>query len=113
MHYRAPIRVIIESPYAGDISRNELYARRALADSISRGEAPFASHLLYTQPGVLDENDPAQRALGIELGYTWMSVASLVVFYIDYGMSPGMYKAEGKAAFLSIPIEKRTIGENP
>ena len=46
-------RVIIESPYAGFVKRNEDYARECLRDSLMRGEAPIASHLLYTQPGVL------------------------------------------------------------
>ena len=103
-------RVIIESPYAGNIERNTEYAKRCLQDSINRREAPLASHLLY--PAVLDEHNPAERALGIELGYAWMHVATLVVFYIDYGMSPGMHKAESKADSLSILTEKRTIGKN-
>jgi hypothetical protein len=44
-------RVIIESPYSGDVETNVAYARAALRDCLSRGEAPLASHLLYTQPG--------------------------------------------------------------
>lgn len=47
--------VLLESPYAGDTERNVDYGRRCLRDSIMRGEAPMASHLLYTQPGVLME----------------------------------------------------------
>ena len=39
-------RVIIESPYAGEIDKNTAYARRCMRDSLDRGEAPFASHLL-------------------------------------------------------------------
>ena len=39
-------RVIVESPYAGDIETNVAYARAALRDCLSRGEAPIASHLL-------------------------------------------------------------------
>ena len=44
--------VILESPYAGDVAANVKYARRCVRDSLSRGEAPIASHLLYTQPGM-------------------------------------------------------------
>ena len=40
--------VIIESPYAGNVEENEEYARKCLRDCLMRGEAPFASHLLYT-----------------------------------------------------------------
>lgn len=61
-------RVIIESPYAGDVELNAQYARECLRDSLTRGEAPIASHLLYTQPGVLDDAVPRERALGIEAG---------------------------------------------
>ncbi len=48
-------RVIIESPYSGDIPRNLLYARLCVFDCLNRGEAPYASHLFFTQ--VLNDND--------------------------------------------------------
>lgn len=48
-------RVIIESPYAGNVEANATYLRRCLRDSLLRGEAPFASHAIYTLPGVLDD----------------------------------------------------------
>ena len=38
--------VIVESPYAGDVEANEEYARQCVRDSLMRGEAPIASHLL-------------------------------------------------------------------
>lgn len=37
-------RVIIESPYHGNVERNLRYLRACLRDSLLRGEAPFASH---------------------------------------------------------------------
>ena len=67
--------VIIESPYAGNVPLNLLYLRACMRDCLSRGEAPFASHALYTQPGVLDDGDPAERAHGIEAGFAWRAVA--------------------------------------
>lgn len=106
-------RIVIESPYAGDMARNETYARRAMRDSVERGEAPFASHLLYTQPGILDENNPKERALGIECGYAWSDHADKIVFYVDYGMSPGMQSALNRALLQNARIETRKIGENP
>ena len=60
--------VIIESPFAGEISRNVTYARRAVAHAIHLGEAPIASHLLYTQPGVLLDHLSHERQLGITCG---------------------------------------------
>lgn len=85
--------VIVESPYAGDVERNEAYARAAMHDCLMRGEAPLASHLLYTQPGVLDDLDPEERKLGIQAGLEWGSVAAATVVYQDLGVSRGM--AEG------------------
>lgn len=86
--------VIVESPYAGDVVRNLAYARAALADCIRRGETPFASHLLYTQHGVLDDNDHEQRKLGIEMGFEFWRMADAVIFYADYGWSRGMNAAK-------------------
>ena len=74
------MNVIIESPYAGDIERNTAYARRAMRDSLNRGENPIASHLIYTQPGILDENKPEERKRGIDAGFAWWNVADLIVF---------------------------------
>lgn len=82
--------VIVESPYAGDVTRNLLYARLCMRDCLDRGEAPYASHLLYTQPLVLDDDQPEQRALGIEAGLCWGRIAELVAVYEDFGLSGGM-----------------------
>lgn len=87
------VLTIIESPYAGDIERNVRYARACLADSLKHGEAPIASHLLYTQPGVLDDAIADQRALGIAAGLAWARVAERHVFYTDLGWSHGMKAA--------------------
>jgi len=85
--------VVIESPYAGNIEENVRYARACMLDCLSRNEAPFASHLLYTQPGVLHDEIPVQRALGINAGLAWRRVADLTAFYVDYGWSHGMREA--------------------
>lgn len=107
--------VILESPYAGEIERNTIYARRAMRDCIERGEAPFASHLLYTQPGILDENNPEERKLGIEAGYEWWSAVTKIVFYADYGFSNGMMGALEKVSKEKdeLNFEIRKIGLNP
>jgi len=104
-------RVILESPYAGDVAANEAYARRALRDCLLRGEAPIASHLLYTQPGVLDDTVADERALGIEAGLVWGKLAELTVVYADLGMSRGMSQGVQRALDESRPIEVRLIGK--
>jgi hypothetical protein len=102
--------VILESPYAGDVQRNTLYARRALKDSLMRGEAPIASHLLY--PQVLDDLIPSERQMGIEAGLAWRKVAEATVVYQDYDISPGMEYGIKLAQEQGIPIEYRSIGQN-
>lgn len=104
--------VILESPYAGDIERNLLYARRALRDSILRGESPIASHLLYTQPGVLHDADHSERALGMSLGWAWIYASDAVVAYTDYGISKGMEAGLARARSIAKPILHRQIGLN-
>lgn len=40
-------RVILESPYAGEVEANVAYARLCMRDSISRGEAPSVSYPFF------------------------------------------------------------------
>lgn len=100
-------RVVIESPYAGDIEVNLAYARAALLDSLNRGEAPIASHLLYTQ--VLDDADTEQRRQGIEAGFTWNKYADLVAVYVDHGITQGMERGITHARAYGALIEHRYI----
>ena len=104
-------RVIIESPYRGwgpsEVEANVRYAGQCLEDSLKRGEAPIASHLLY--PGVLDDDDAEQRKVGMEAGWAWIEVAELLVVYTDRGVSQGMKGAIGKAGKYSVEVEYRTI----
>lgn len=101
--------VILESPYAGDVERNIEYARMCVRDSLLRGEAPIASHLLYTQTGILDDDIPQERQLGIDAGLAWKKVATKQVFYIDYGYSKGMLYGKEYATNNGIEIEERKI----
>ena len=102
-------RVIIESPFAGDVERNIKYARKCIRDSLERDEAPIASHLLYTQEGILDDLIPEERKWGIDSGLAWLEVSDIHAFYIDHGMSNGMKYALKYAAKNKIPIEFRKI----
>ena len=102
-------RVLIESPFAGNVARNVAYARACLADSLARGEAPFASHALYTLPGVLSDEVIEERERGIEAGLTWGRVADLTAVYIDFGVSAGMSRGVTRAAIEGRPVEYRRI----
>jgi hypothetical protein len=101
--------VILESPYAGYVEENVKYAKEAMRDSLSRGECPIASHLLYTQGGILDDNDSAQRQLGIDAGHEWLRVCEAIVIYQDLGISNGMQAAIMKAQELGVDRIYRSI----
>ncbi len=103
------VLVVIESPFAGDVERNVRYARAAMRDCLLRGEAPFASHLIYTQPGVLDDLVPDERRLGIEAGLVWGAKAALTAVYTDLGISAGMELGIARAHVMGRPVEMRTL----
>lgn len=113
--------VVIESPYAGatveETQRNLRYLRACMHDCFKRGEAPFASHALYTQPGVLDDHDAEQRERGITAGFEWRRRADATVVYVDLGLSRGMrYGLDAavkvREATGNHPIEERSLGKD-
>lgn len=104
------IRVQIESKYAGDIECNLRYLRACMRDCLLRGEAPFASHALYTQPGVLRDEIPAEREHGIQAGFAMRACMHKTVVYEDLGYSKGMEYGIKHAIEIGHPIEYRTLG---
>ena len=102
-------RVILESPFAGNIVLNVAYAKLCIRDMLLRGEAPIASHLLFTQPGLLDDTKPEQRKLGIEAGHIWIEVADEVCVYGDLGISKGMELGIARARAVGKPISYRHL----
>jgi hypothetical protein len=97
--------VMLETPYqAQDRTEAIRYACWCVYDSMTRGEAPFVSHLLYTQ--ILPETD-AGRALGLAARDAWShGAATLVAKYVDLGISPGMVRDVD----CTLPIEERKLG---
>ena len=104
---RKPI-VIIESPYAGNILVNILYAQYCIRDSILNfDEAPFASHMIY--PGALSDEVPNQRQLGIETGFSFHPVAKIMAVYDDLGITSGMRRGMDNADRMGLRIELRKL----
>lgn len=103
--------VIIESPFKGrtpaEEAENIEYARKAMRDSLYRGEAPFASHLLY--PQMLDDANEHERRMGIEAGLLIGQLASRTVVYIDRGISSGMEYGIKRAEDEGRPVEYRSL----
>lgn len=106
-------RTILESPFSvptpDGIARNLRYCRAAMRDSLLQGDAPMVSHALYTQPGVLDDTNPTERAMGIEAGLTWGDAAVATVVYCDLGITPGMRQGIERAAKEQRPVEFRSL----
>ena len=107
------MKVKIESPYKGDrhngrdLFQNLAYARDCMSNSLSRGESPFLSHLLYTQ--VLDDDIPEERQLGMNSALAWYAVADLCAVYIDLGISDGMASGIEHAKAIGLTVEERTL----
>ena len=101
--------VVLESPLRGNNSgpSHRPYAKRCVRDSLSRGEAPMAGHLLYAQYGILDDSKQADRALGIGAHLSWIRIAEALVVYTDEGVSAGMEAGIEMAKHYNVPIEYR------
>lgn len=103
----------LESPYAGDIELNVLYARFCMHDSlVNHDEAPFASHLLYTQPHVLRDEIQEERMHGIDAGREFASMTAKSVFYTDLGWSRGMTYALEHANAIGHEVVERTLPQD-
>ena len=108
-----PPIVIVESPYAGDIEANLEYVRACMAHSLALSEAPFASHALYTQPGVLDDDVPSERVRGIRAGFAFRAAAKFTAFYVDRGVSRGMLYGAKHCAEVGCSVRVRMLGYRP
>jgi hypothetical protein len=108
--------VIVESPYSGDIETNIQYAQEAMQDCLKRGEAPFLSHLLYTQVpkvGFVSDGDKKHELIGrdaaMKAGWAWGAKADKTVVYADLGMSNGMTAGIKAAEKAGRPVEFRSL----
>lgn len=111
---RIPL-VIIESPFwaesQDELEKNKQYALACLQESLDRGEAPFASHAFYTQPGLLDDRIAEERDLGIRCGFAWAARAWKRVVYTDRGISPGMRAGIEHARSIGQKVEYRRLDD--
>ena len=115
------IKVVVESPFGRNVDgspftpaqyeRNRRYLNRCLADSLHRGESPYASHRFF--PGILDDTNLEERKLGIEAGQEWGACAELCAVYIDHGETEGMSKSIRRYVDAGMAIELRKIGAEP
>lgn len=110
-------RVVVESPLAGkntqyerDVKGNIAYSIECLRDSLERGEAPFAGHILYATTGVLDDTNAYERMLGVDAHLSWLTRSDAVIVYTDRGISTGMLAGIRCAERHGVPIVYRSLG---
>ena len=110
-------KVIIESRFsAKDVEglvRNKKFALACMRDCFMRGEAPYASHVIYAQTHILDDFVAHERALGMHAGFVWGDLGVLTVVYTDLGISSGMEMGIEHAKLVGRPIEYRELGFIP
>lgn len=109
--------VILETPYKGDnwenTEENLRFARLCMRDCLLRGEAPYASHLLYTQEGVLDDKVAEERRIGMEAGFEFKRLSELSVIYVNRGVSGGMRAGIRKSIETKQGFEYRLLPDYP
>lgn len=87
--------VFICSPFAGDVDGNTMRAKRYGRFAVMEKVIPIIPHLMY--PQFLEDNDPEERQLGIEMGLVLLGKCNeLWVFgkYISSGMALEIKKAK-------------------
>lgn len=111
---------IYESPFASDdfdtFVGNIAYLRLLVRDGALRyNESGFGSHMVWTQPGVLVDNDAFERALGIDCGLAFTALAREGVlnhvYGIDRGWSSGMKRSREVTEGKGLPIKTRSLTE--
>lgn len=101
--------IYVASPYAGDIQKNMEFAKRACRHVMNEGHAFFAPHLLY--PSLLDDSQPRERQLGIDMGLAMLERCDELWCYGDH-ISHGMMQEISEADSLGIPVRRVMEQEN-
>jgi hypothetical protein len=100
--------VYIASPLSGDVAQNLGFARQACRYAVDQGAAPFALYLLC--PQILNDNDPAERQLGIDMGNQMLELCEELWLCGDR-ISPGMDGERQLAVELGIPVRQISTQE--
>ena len=81
-------KVYVASKYAGDVSANTKEALKHCRYVIAEGCMPIASHILYAASGILKDDDPEERELGLMFGLALLGLCDEIWVFGD--ISPGM-----------------------
>lgn len=81
-------KIYVASKYVGDVERNVAAAVTYCRRVIDEGYMPVASHLMYPGTGILNDNDPDERELGLMFGLALLGMCDEV--WVFGSVSPGM-----------------------
>ena len=81
-------KVYVASKYAGDTRANTTEALKHCRYVIAEGCMPVASHILYAASGMLKDDDPQERELGLMFGLALLGLCDEIWVFGD--ISPGM-----------------------
>lgn len=87
-------KVYVASRYAGNVDANTRAAVRYCRYVIKEGYMPIAAHLLY--PQMLDDNNPADRELGLAFGLALLDLCDEVWVFgpVSRGMAAEIEEAK-------------------
>ena len=102
-------RIFVCSPLRGDVENNiknaQKYCRWAANEC---GAVPIAPHLIF--PQFLDDNNEAERQLGIKMGLNLLSTCE-ELWYFGETTTQGMYAEINEALKMKIPVRHIPDGE--
>lgn len=111
------LKVVLESRFSADniesLVRNKKFTLACMRDCFLKGEAPYASHVIYAQTHILDDFISEERALGMHAGFLWGDLALKTVVYTDLGVSLGMEMGIERAKKQGREIEYRKLNFIP
>lgn len=102
--------VFICSPYKGDIEVNTSRAKRYGRFAVTKKQVPIIPHLMY--PRFLDEDNPYERAMGLEMGLILLSKCQ-EIWVFGSRISKGMEIEIEMAKDMNIPIRYYDIHCRP
>ena len=76
----------IASPCRGDVEANMAVAREIAGYFAREGYTPIGSHLVLA--GVLNDEDPADRAVALEVGLHMVTICDLLFAFCPEGETP-------------------------
>lgn len=110
-------KVVLESRFSASDTKglvlNKKFTLACMRDCFLKGEAPYASHVIYAHPHFLDDFVATERALGMHAGFLWGDLAVKTIVYTDLGISTGMQMGIEHAKKVNRPIEYRELGFIP